>query len=303
MKKSTQPSRLLQGLLSGAALISLSVGLSGISTDAQAGVSATKHNLGSGTMTNDPRFNKLDASGSAEVCVFCHTPHGADTSAAGLPLWNKKLGTGNSYTTYVQTSTLDATNNLGPQGSISLACLSCHDGSQAMDNQINGAGYGNYYSDGGAANGQDFVWATSGVATTNLRDSTGKLTQFGTSASLIGQDLSNDHPIGIEYCGGFTTSGDVNTCRDIDFKTPTKIGTGSTAKYYVETSQAGVSTIRDKTDMILYTRDFGGAASFAPSVECTSCHDPHVEPKASTQVAFLRVSQANSGLCLSCHVK
>src|SRR4030042_117596 len=58
-----------------------------------AGVTATKHNLGStGTGTN--KF-----SGTGEICVFCHTPHGADTSAS-VPLWNRKLPAPATYTTY-----------------------------------------------------------------------------------------------------------------------------------------------------------------------------------------------------------
>jgi len=53
-------------------------------TNASAQVALTKHNLGSA----GPGPNTF--SGTAAVCVFCHTPHGADTSAE-VPLWNKTL--------------------------------------------------------------------------------------------------------------------------------------------------------------------------------------------------------------------
>jgi len=60
----------------------------------------SKHNLGTtGSATNTYQF-----SGTDEVCVFCHTPHGSDTSAA-VPLWNRTLANPSSYTTYDQLGT------------------------------------------------------------------------------------------------------------------------------------------------------------------------------------------------------
>ena len=52
---------------------------------ASAGIATTKHNLGStGTGTNT-----IDTTG--DICVFCHTPHGADASnpSSNPPLWNR----------------------------------------------------------------------------------------------------------------------------------------------------------------------------------------------------------------------
>jgi hypothetical protein len=78
---------------------------------------------------------------TSETCVFCHTPHGSDTNAA-VPLWNKELPDPTSYTRYstLGTSTLDGEE--APVGSVSLACLSCHDGSQAVDTVLNVPGSG-----------------------------------------------------------------------------------------------------------------------------------------------------------------
>ena len=56
------------------------------STPADAQIRNTKHNLG--TTPGGTGVNQF--SGTAEICVFCHTPHGADTSAA-VPLWNRTL--------------------------------------------------------------------------------------------------------------------------------------------------------------------------------------------------------------------
>lgn len=108
--------------------------ISGAVFAAATGIAATKHNLSSsGTGPNH-------TTGTDQICVFCHTPHGSDTSAA-VPLWNKNLPAGNSYTVYNSvsssaTSTIDGT-IAANVGSVSLACLSCHDGTQAMDNALN----------------------------------------------------------------------------------------------------------------------------------------------------------------------
>ena len=68
-----------------------------------------------------------------QVCVFCHTPHGADTTAP-VPLWNKVLNANEArFTRYSTLATPSFDSQEAPVGSVSLACLSCHDGTQAMD--------------------------------------------------------------------------------------------------------------------------------------------------------------------------
>ena len=285
-------SKLLSALLSTSGVGAVLLTAGGLPTDAQAGISNTKHNL-----TLASNVNRVTGGAGTEVCVFCHTPHGADTSAP-VPLWNKRVNTGATYTTYASMGSSSMDGQSVATGSVSLACLSCHDGTQAMDNIINSAGSLGLVADGGATNGQNYTW--NGGART---DANGLLAAGATVATNIGADLRNDHPIGITYCSitAVPAAGPATTgCLDGDFKPYTTIGTGGAtdAKYYVDTNASGT---KDKSDMILYTRTFG--AGSRPSVECATCHDPHVETKAATEVAFLRVSQANSGLCLSCHVK
>jgi predicted CXXCH cytochrome family protein len=53
--------------------------------------------------------------------------------------------------------------------------------------------------------------------------------------------------------------------------------------------------VRDKTDVIFYTRGVGVGAQ--PYIECATCHDPHANPGEQ----FLRVPQAGSNLCKACH--
>jgi hypothetical protein len=276
-------------------------------TASAAGIADTRHNLGtSGAIAGQ---NKV--SDTAEICVFCHTPHGADT-AAPAPLWNKRLGAagvpagGGTYTTYAQLQTPSLDGQVAQVGSISMACLSCHDGTQAMDNIINAPGSGGYQVDGGGTNGLGYTW--SGTATAEGL--------MGASVANLGSQLRDDHPIGIQYCGGGVTgSGNVVTaaCKDGDFigttgNQPTRLQTASVngaQVFWVETG--GVNSIKQRTDLPLYTRAF--VAGSGPSVECGTCHDPHVSenqagPNSQNAGAtFLRISNASSAVCTSCHVK
>lgn len=264
---------------------------------AMAQITTTRHNLG--TTAGNPGANKVTA-GTAEICVFCHTPHAADVSTVGVPLWNKRLNTGGAAFTTYSSSTMNAvgandglTGSLSI-GSVSLACLSCHDGTQAMDNILNAPGSGGFDTTGGGTTGLSYTWA--GNVSVD-----GIMQNAATTLAMLGRDLSNDHPIGIQYCGGgpsllAPTAG----CQDSDFNAPSSGTIGGTTAFWVEnlTPVAG----RQKTDMILYNRAFPANGSLAagvyPSVECASCHDPH-----TANPTFLRVSNNGSAVCLTCHNK
>lgn len=261
------------------------------STAALAGVRGSKHDLGANGAA------QATTGATTEVCVFCHTPHGAATTASA-PLWNKTLPPATSYTRYssLNTATLDGTEV--EVGSVSLACLSCHDGTQAMDIVINAPG-SNGYNAAGAEIDAGAIGAMTGTPVPNL-----------------GTDLRDDHPISIAYAGGACTnvladcdpSTQVNGDRDFQPAQYALINTNN--QWWVDVPtfatdvdgnviQSGTPDIREKTDMILYTRDFSGQDG--PSVECGSCHDPHEDTERP--VSFLRVSNANSGVCLACHIK
>ncbi|MGK7344659.1 MAG: cytochrome c3 family protein [Candidatus Nitrospinota bacterium M3_3B_026] len=276
---------------------------------ALAGIADTKHNLGS---SNSVTGNNVSDTG--EICVFCHTPHGADTNAP-VPLWNKKLEVASpTYQTYASlgTSTLDAAQ--ADIGSVSLACLSCHDGTQAMDNIINAPGSGGYDATGGGVDGLGYSWTIDdGTANANGY-------MIGGPVPMLGTDLRNDHPVSIQYAGGgYTYSADgtsaagtaCTSCADSDFFEPSVAQIGTTPTWWVNSS-AGAGTSREKSDIMLYTRkitatgtDTGTspAGSFAgvnePFVECASCHDPH----RSDTSTFLRMNNTGSAVCLTCHDK
>jgi len=74
-----------------------------------------------------------------QVCVYCHTPHAANSTAAA-PLWNRTIKA-HTYATYDQLGT-QLTQVIGQPGPASLTCLSCHDGLTAVDSIINMPGSG-----------------------------------------------------------------------------------------------------------------------------------------------------------------
>lgn len=232
--------------------------------------------------------NAQGSGASDQVCVYCHTPHGSDSSASA-PLWNKVFTAG-PFTRYSSLNTPTFDSNEAPVGSVSLACLSCHDGTQAMDVVINSPGSGNYDPNGINIGGL-------GVMT-------------GAPVPMLGTDLTNDHPISMQYAAGGPVSTDTDgqfagTLGDGDFFAPVKATVNNQPVWWVD-SVVGTPLVREKTDMLLYTRSdgIGSGGTIEPFVECGSCHDPHnSSTQSATQVAFLRISNTASQVCTACHDK
>ena len=136
-----------------------------------------------------------------EICVYCHTPHGANTSI-GAPLWNRNTPPGSgSYTVY--TSATMTTSPSNPPSGVSLACLSCHDGTIAVDQIINAPGSGNNATGpwhGNTAVASHYQLNSGGCGGCH----TGYI--FDTNVVSIGTDLSNDHPISMTYPSTDTTN-------------------------------------------------------------------------------------------------
>lgn len=103
-----------------------------------------------------------------QICVPCHTPHNAQSDAA--PLWNHELSTA-TYNPYSSPS-MDAT--VGQPTGASKLCLSCHDGTVAVDSF-------------GGNTGTIFISA------------------FGADKDLT-TDLSDDHPISFTYDDALATT-------------------------------------------------------------------------------------------------
>jgi hypothetical protein len=120
-----------------------------MASTARAGISGSKHDFGAFGWARN------------QICLPCHTPHNAIVRDIGghaiaAPLWNHTLSSA-TYTLYVDPVNGTTTGNVDTNSHL---CLSCHDGTVAVDSF--GGGAGNQQLTGG----------------------------------LLGTDLSNDHPIG-----------------------------------------------------------------------------------------------------------
>lgn len=204
-----------------------------------------------------PDGNKV-VIGTNQICVFCHTPHGFNTTQSG-PLWNRTVKSSAAYTTYNAvsagniSSTFDA--DAPSIGTVSLACLSCHDGTQAMDTMINGPGSGNFAAGGGSTSGvsNGYTWSLfgqmsdTGTGTASPTNSVLIPTDASARGILIGTDLSNDHPISMQYCGGGIATGQApnssfltkyadGSCADRLFNLPTVGWAGGREAFWVDTA-------------------------------------------------------------------
>jgi len=97
--------------------------------------------------------------GTDEICIFCHTPHNAKTPQLA-PLWNHTSTTA-TYTLY-DSPTMDE-KTVQPRGP-SKVCLSCHDGTVAIDSFGNRGG-----------------------------------SHFITGNANLGTNLANDHPVSVPW--------------------------------------------------------------------------------------------------------
>lgn len=215
-------------------LVAVAITLLGASAAFASNITATKHNLSSGASGSQVRGS------TNQICAFCHTPHNA---VPNVPLWNRNA-TGNTYKLYTSSGTLGAAAKGAslPATSISLLCLSCHDGT--------------------LANLGDRVTNKPGGTAITMTDGTGN-NAWVTSGANLGADLTNDHPIGFSYTTAVTQESNLNVI--------------------------ATATTRGAV--------FFGAAK--DRIECSSCHMVH----DNTYSPFLRTTNANSALCLACHIK
>ena len=141
------------------------------------GIKDTKHNFSAAT--RDATFNNLALADYGEICVYCHTPHGGQVTA---PLWNRTFTT-SSFTMYNDatggSADLDMNFETQPVG-VSLACLSCHDGTIGIDVIINKPN-----ASAATATGRTLVDIYGGADPDSIK--------------ILGTDLRNDHPISVEY--------------------------------------------------------------------------------------------------------
>ncbi|MBI2836981.1 MAG: hypothetical protein HYX75_01590 [Acidobacteria bacterium] len=225
-----------------------------------ASVVGSRHDLSSDWWKGTPLM-QLTLNNYGEVCVYCHTPHGGDSNI-DAPLWNRTTPTG-PYTLY-SSSTLDSV--VGQPSGVSLACLSCHEGTIAVDSVLNAPG-------GGTNTAGPWYGQTAAPLHFKMEqgiDNCGECHTGGVGhdarMSYLGTDLRNDHPISMVY---------PTPAQDPAFNQPN--GTVGGPRSFAN----GIKT---------FTGD---------KVECASCHNPHDPANGS----FLRVVNSGSALCNTCHIK
>mgnify|MGYP000123684141 CR=1 FL=1 len=264
-------------------------------------VRGTKHNFSSAADASAtpsggtvPTRN-VKATSETQICVFCHTPHGA--SAGVSPLWNRKLSE-ETYTPYSSLS-LDAEtirgSVLGQPGGSSKLCLSCHDGTLAIGsvNVLNGAGSN----------------TTQGTQSIAMQPGTGAggTMPAGSGATAgftrrLGTELGNDHPISLDYTNALAARDGELRVVDENQKYPASSG-----------EIIGVRGSGYKPKLPLEATGGSGTGQ----VQCATCHDPHIRETDTTKgnQKFLRMNrfqevqpsatynQNNDIICLACHDK
>lgn len=256
------------------------------------GVENTRHNMSQSFLRGGSANMDTSRNDYGEVCVYCHTPHAASTTT-NAPLWNRTM----KNTVYQTYGDLIATGQTPSQPGVnSLVCLSCHDGTVAIDSIINMPGPGRHEPAQETSQNNGFLdqW-TNPSGTNPIKHATltdclachNKDNIFAPdfAVAVIGTDLSNDHPVGV-------TLPDTNL---YGFREPN--GQRGGIKFFDRDGNG-----RPDAGEIRYYNTGGGF-----KVECGSCHDPHgVSPTGPGGVhnpTFLRVSNATSAVCITCHVK
>ena len=195
-----------------------------------------------GTMTGSAHDFSAETwnSNTGEICVVCHTPHDSLASDPG-PLWNRDaytLPTGANAFTMYDDANLGGSVDSVPTGT-SVLCLSCHDGTVAID------------SFGGQS---------------------GSVTMGDINAgAVVDNDLTDDHPISITYNNGGTILG--SEMRATDYSITFGNSDSGTTADLIESGKVQCASCHDvhntqatNTDQYLLRVDNDGSGL------CLACH-------------------------------
>ncbi|HAD04441.1 MAG: hypothetical protein A2091_03410 [Desulfuromonadales bacterium GWD2_61_12] len=238
----------------------------------QGGANDNPHNLSSLATHSRPKASPGE---TTEICVFCHTPHGATPQT---PLWSRpdpaRMG---SFTTY-NSAILDASGQFAiatiaaskygdnttpgeeyPNGASKL-CLSCHDGVTSI---------------GVLANGRSIAM-TSGTITDPAM-------YWDPLNPGAGMDFSKSHPVSFVYDAVVLPQ--INALK-------TDLGAGSEYKLPDAGSRIKLEARAGTTWM-----------------QCTTCHEPHKDTKHGTTYPYPFWRNAGVGTeaqdydltCAECH--
>lgn len=275
------------------ALLALAVGLlpasyafafTGAAPAPGSGINGTVHDLSTAhngmSYVANPADTYQVSNPPARICIFCHAPHntiplnaanGGDPSTGGppapaafdyLPLWNHTLQTDYTYTPYYNGPGAPTTGSKASQAILlgmtvtgtSLLCLSCHDGTVAVNS------YGNVSQPPHSQSGGGGFMSTSYL-----------IGAVGTGGA---KSLQNHHPIGFDY--------DTVQAADTEIRISTHAmgGAGTIADHlYGGTMQCGtchsVHNTGNTGEALLWRSD-------GQSQLCLTCHAKGTDPLATT---------------------
>ncbi len=225
-----------------------------------AGIKTTPHDLSLLGGNGANFFGDTAEKGAKDrICVYCHAPHNTFKLAQVdgidyIPLWNHVVttqtynlysnGANNPSSLQHKSDAMIQLGSVGKPGGVSRLCLSCHDGSVAAN-----------------AYGQTGKSSSVGAADKTI----GAVAGYDKYVIGGGGDLTNHHPIGMDY--------DVVVGTDDEIK--------------AKTSAMGTQTIGDLL--------------WAGKMECTTCHDVHNTKNSGDK--FIWIEDTNSAFCMACHDK
>ena len=205
------------------------------------------------------------------LCGYCHVPH-ISSSGIAVPLWARKsLVTGTTHTGIVfgnyASALMDATTQpVNTTDNFSSFCLSCHDGSQMFASSA--------YQSMPVPHGTPWPGTSVGFDTVRVPS----YMNMSTTGSYGG--LSHIHPVNFIY----------NTALaglDAGLYDP-----GAQKYLYMDATYGAVGR--------LFPDGSGNL-----TVQCSSCHNPHINTKTQTAgtTPLLEGTLDGGKLCVACHAK
>ena len=261
-----------------------------------------------GVPGQDPR--RVYTAQTAEICVFCHTPHGSNQVAASAlqaPIWNRQLSA-SQYTLYDQvwSKSFDGKLNAGAPTGYSRLCLSCHDGTVALGAVLNKPGSGGYVNAAAMTlpqfNNTSFTMTYQGgdvyqagpQQDPSLRGFPANTMPVGSGEKTgdtrrLGTNLTNTHPISFKFDSALAAL-------DTELVDPG-----------VPLQRAPGVLVTSHTPISPAARYPGDNINVYDSVQCTSCHNPHqVDYPKFLRASIFSNPPEHPGeqiICLYCHAK
>lgn len=196
----------------------------------------------------------------SDICSFCHTPTRQENGSP-RPGWEHRA-VAEEIAPLDLIALLPSALNTFPGEAGTFICLTCHDGTQALD--VSPGLYGDLAGAGAHPVGVPYA-----------------------GAPALQHPVADRDPSRREYTQ--PSAAVINSRRVwwIDTSDVKVAGVG----------HQGESSTREKSDLMLFTRGDKLEPEPLPYVECASCHDPH---QCETE-SFLRIDNERSALCVACH--